>query len=393
MSSDDLRRIMLVTGSRAEYDILFSVAENLRRRPDVEIGFFVTGSHISPFHGMTVTEIRDDAMPIWAELPSLLAADGMGARPRGLGMLIGHLVTVLEDQKPDVVLACGDREEVLASAIACAYMNIVFCHYSAGDEAFDGNIDNSVRHAASKLAHVMMVTHPAHKRLLEACGEDPERIHVVGNAGLDRIACVPELSDDDLRLNLPYSLPENPRATVIHHSTSMTVETAAEELDAIFVALERVGVNALVSYPNSDAGNVGIRRVIDERRDQLSGVHHNLDRVTFVNLIRQSRLIIGNSSMGIIEAPSFGVPAVNVGVRQKGRLAGGHVIWCDPDVQQIERAILRAIDPAFRGSIPAENPYGDGRSGARIAELLASLALDDTLRFKSFRRLKGVFTS
>jgi len=385
---------MIVTGSRAEYDILFSVVDSLRKRGDVEIGLVVTGSHLSPFHGMTVTEIRADGIPVWAEVPCLLAADGMGTRPRALGFLIGHLVTVLEQRLPDIVLACGDREDVLATAIASAYMNIVFCHYSAGDEAFDGNIDNAVRHASSKLAHVMMVTHPAHKELLVACGEDPERIHVVGNSGLDRIAGVPELSEDELRSNLPYPLPDTPRALVIHHSTTVTVATAAKELEAILVALERAGVNAMVSYPNSDAGNTEVRRVIESRRmNHLLCVHHNLDRVTFVNLVRNSQLIIGNSSMGIIEAPSFGVPAVNVGLRQQNRIAGPHVLWCDPVVDQIEEAVRRACDPAFRTSLPSDNPYGDGRSGNRIAELLASLTLTDKLRFKRFEKLKGVFAS
>jgi GDP/UDP-N,N'-diacetylbacillosamine 2-epimerase (hydrolysing) len=391
MSSEVDRSIMIVTGSRAEYDILYPIGLNLRSHDNVDFGFVVTGTHLSPFHGMTIREIRADDMPIWAEVPCLMAADGLGARARSLGLLIGHLVTVIEQRNPIVVVACGDREDVLAAAIAASYMNTVFCHYSAGDEAFDGNIDNAVRHAASKLAHLMLVTHPAHKKLLEACGEDSERIHVVGNSGLDRIVDTPDLSDTYLSERLPYPLPEAPRALVIHHPTSLTVDSARDELEAIFEALERAGVNAMVSYPNSDAGNIELREVIDARRYQrVAGVHYNLDRLTFVNLVKRSQLIIGNSSMGIVEAPTYGVPVVNVGIRQRHRIAGRHVIWCRPDADEIEAAVRKVRDPEFLASLPNSNPYGDGRSGERIAELLASVDVTESLRAKRFDRLKEV---
>jgi GDP/UDP-N,N'-diacetylbacillosamine 2-epimerase (hydrolysing) len=394
MSSEDRRKVLIVTGSRAEYDILFPVVDALQSRGDVEAGFAVTGTHLSPFHGLTVTEVRGDGMPVWAEIPNLLATDDLGTRPRALGLLVGGLVAVLETRRPDIVLACGDREDVLAAAIASAYMNTVYAHYCAGDEAFDGNIDNAVRHATSKLAHVLLVTRPEHKVLLEASGEDPRRIHVVGNSGLDRIVATPRLSLKQLQERLPYPLPDAPRALVIHHSTSSTVNEAADEVTILLSALASAGVNALVSYPNCDAGNIAIRKVLDEHADRGQiRTHHNLDRTTFVNLVRVCNVIVGNSSMGILEAPTFGIPAVNVGCRQRGRLAGPHVLWCDPDVEQIERAVRRACDPGFRRGLPVENAYGDGHAGPRIAELVANLPLTDEIRFKRFAGLKGAFAS
>jgi len=389
MSTDRLRRIMIVTGSRAEYDIVFAIAASLIDRQDIELGFVVTGSHLSPYHGLTGREIHADGIPVWAEVPSLLATDGLGTRPRALSLLIGHLVTILEQRRPDLVLACGDREDVLATAITCAYMNTPFCHYAAGDEAFDGNVDNSVRHAASKLAHLLLVTHPAHRQLLEASGENPDRIHVVGNSGLDRIAATPHWSEQILRTHLPYALPATPRALVIHHPTTRTVTTAGEEMRAILVGLDQAGAHPIVSYPNHDAGNAEIRRVIDP--SQIPCEHHNLDRETFVNLVRHCQLIIGNSSMSILEAPSYGVPSVIVGIRQKNRLAGPHVLRCAPDAEQITNAVRTVCAPDFRDALPTTNPYGDGESGPRIAQLLASVDLTDRLTHKQFECLKGAF--
>jgi len=391
MSSEARRQIVFVTGSRAEYGLQAPIVEEIQGMERVDAGFLVTGSHLSPFHGRTVDEIRAEGLPIWGEVPSLLAADSLGARPRTLGLLIGHVVSFIETRKPDMVVACGDREDVLAAAIASIYTNTIFCHYAAGDEAFDGNVDNAVRHAASKLAHLLLVMYPAHRDLLVRCGEDPWRIHVVGNAALDRILATPEICDEELEALLPYPLPDGPMALVIHHPTTLTVDSVAHELEEILAAVEESGLVPVVSYPNTDAGNAAMRAILDNRQKESSPVrvHHNLDRLAFVNLARRARVLVGNSSMGLLEAPTLRLPVVNVGLRQGRRLGGDHVVYCDPERRSIRGAIERASSPEFRSGIDWRNPYGDGRSARRIAELLSEIDLNnEELRFKCFTTLQ-----
>jgi GDP/UDP-N,N'-diacetylbacillosamine 2-epimerase (hydrolysing) len=394
MSSESAprRRILVVTGNRAEYDILQPIVRALADGEGVDVRLVVTGAHLSRFHGHTVDEIERDGFPIEARIPSLPDDDTLGTRARSLATQLQHLVGVLESCAPDLVLACGDREEALAAAVACVYLNLAFAHYAAGDEAFDGNVDNAVRHAASKLANLLLVAHPRHRDLLEACGEEAWRIHVVGDSGLDRIREVPPLSEEALARRLPYRLPRRPRALVIHHPMVTTTEAAGAEMEAILDALGHLGFGALVSLPNPDAGNLAVRRAIEGRSDDPAvQAHHNLDRVTFINLARSCDLLVGNSSMGIREAPMLSLPAVNVGERQKSRLRGGNVIFSPADPDSIKKAVLRAVSEEFRSGLSGTSPYGDGASGPRIAELLSTIALDDNLRFKRFENLQSVF--
>jgi UDP-hydrolysing UDP-N-acetyl-D-glucosamine 2-epimerase len=380
------RRVAVITGIRSEYDLLYSSLRAIQEHEALELSLIVTGAHLSSEYGLTVREIEADGFEITERIDSLFASDGAGARARTLGVEIMSLSQTLARLQPAWMIAAFDREEAIAAALAATYMRVPIAHLGGGDRTESGIVDEQVRCATTKLAHLHLVMTPEHAARVERMGEDAWRIQVVGHGGLDRLSETGSMARGELAVRPGLALTAAPYVVVIHHSLTGEEVQAGEHMRVILEAVADAGLGAVIIYPNSDPGSAGIIEAIktacDGRNDRAAFA--NLPRLEFVNLLRHAEAIVGNSSCGIIEAPTLGLPAINVGRRQVGRLHGENVTFVPSERGAIVAAIRRAAtDGDYRSRLRAQpNPYGNGTTGRRVAALLADTPIDNRLLAK-----------
>lgn len=379
------RLILGVTGIRSEYDIMSSVFRAIEDHPRLDLQLIVTGAHLSPAFGYTVDNIRADGFTIAEEVQSLINGDDASSRVKGMGVQLQGLVQAAARIKPDMLLVLGDREEAMTTALVGAYMNIPVAHISGGDRVV-GNVDDQLRHAVTKLAHLHYVTSDASAERVLRLGEEPWRVTNVGNPGLDRLLEVEHLSRGELGKRLNLSIADGtPLIVLIQHALSSEIDDAYQQMHTTLSAVAELGIPTALSYPNSDAGGQQMIRAIEEFRGLPNlSIAENVPRIDFVNLMRHASCMLGNSSAGILEAPLLHLPVVNVGNRQRGRLNAGNVEFVPHDRNAIVAAVRKAVwDEQYRADVRAcHNPYGDGRSSARIAESLAMTTIDSRLLIK-----------
>ncbi|MBW8319173.1 MAG: UDP-N-acetylglucosamine 2-epimerase (hydrolyzing) [Arenimonas sp.] len=373
------RTVHFLTGIRSEYDILAPIIAAVDAQPDLDAGVIVTGAHLTGLHGQSVRQIEADGYRIAGRIDSLLASDGLGGRVKGMALQLAGLTDLFTRERPDFLVVMGDREEVMTGAVAAIYHHIPIVHVGGGDHADDGNVDNLVRHAVSKMAHLHMATTELSGSRLRQLGEEPWRIHVTGASGLDRIIATPDMARDELESALGVDWHGEPYAVLLYHPTITDFAEARAHMASITRVLEASGLNIAVMAPNSDPGNQAISLEIDAliARCPRAKAFTFLERKVFINMLRHARVMVGNSSAGILEAPSMGLPVVNIGIRQRGREHGDNVIFTEYDAQEIAAAITRATtDESFRALVAQRRtPYGDGKAGQRIAEVLRSVEL------------------
>lgn len=379
------RCVLGVTGIRSEYDIMSSVFRAIDEHPSLNLQLAVTGAHLSDAFGYTIDEIRTDGFVVADEIESLLNGDRASFRVKGLAIQLQGLVQTVARINPDVLLVLGDREEAMTTALVGAYMNIPVAHIAGGDRVI-GNVDDQIRHAVTKLAHLHFVTNSESKERILRMGEQPFRIFDVGNPGLDRLLEVPVIEAMELSRRLGFSIVDGePLVMLIQHVISTEIEQAYEQMKVSLEAVKDLGIKTVLSYPNSDAGGQQMIRAIREY-ESLPFIYtaKNIPRLEFVNLMRRASCLLGNSSAGILEAPMLKLPVINVGNRQRGRLHAENVQFVAHDKNCIIKCLRRAIfDLGYRESVArCSNPYGDGQSSARIADILATITLDDKLLVK-----------
>lgn len=379
------RKIMAVTGIRSEYDLMSTVYQKINEHPELSLELLVTGAHLSPSHGYTIQDIERDGFVVADRIESLIQGDSLSSRVKGLGIQLQGMVQSVVRAEPDMLLVLGDREEAMTTALVGAYMNIPVAHVAGGDRVI-GNVDDQVRHAVTKLAHLHFVTNEdSYKRVL-ALGEEPFRIYNTGNPGLDRLLAVPHLTAKELSERLGFEIAEDePLILLIQHVISTEVEHAYEQMKQTLEAVCRMGIKTILSYPNSDAGSQQLIRAIREY-EHLPHLFtaKNIPRLEFVNIMRKASCMLGNSSAGILEAPILKLPVINVGNRQKGRLHADNVQFVDHDADKICDAVRKAVyDSSYRNQVAnCVNPYGDGHSSTAIANILATIPIDDKLLIK-----------
>jgi GDP/UDP-N,N'-diacetylbacillosamine 2-epimerase (hydrolysing) len=387
-----IRTVHFLTGIRSEYDILAPVIAAVDAQPDLDAKVIVTGAHLTGLHGHSVRQIEADGYHIAARIESLLASDGLGGRVKGMALQLAGLSDLFTREKPDFLVVMGDREEVMTGAVAAIYHHIPIVHIGGGDHADDGNVDNLIRHAVSKMAHLHMATTELSALRLRGLGEEPWRIQVTGASGLDRIMATPNLSRTDLEKALGVDWHGEPYAVLLYHPTITDFAEARAHMASITRVLETSGLNIAVMAPNSDPGNQAITLEINAlvARYTKAKAFNFLERTVFINMLRHARVMVGNSSAGILEAPSMGLPVINIGIRQRGREHGDNVIFTDYDAGEIAAAVNKATtDEDFRTLVAQKRtPYGDGKAGQRIAEVLRTVELGRSLLDKKW--IQGV---
>jgi len=384
-----LRKVAVVTGSRAEYGLLYWVLHDLRTAAGMELQLIVTGMHLSPEFGMTVGVIEQDGFTIARRVEMLLSSDTPGGVAKSMGLGVMGMSDALEQLQPDVVLVLGDRFEILAAVQACLVHNVPVAHIAGGDTT-EGAFDESIRHAITKMSHVHFVTNELSARRVRQLGEDPQHVHVVGNPGLDHLKRMTLLNRGALAEALGEPLGQR-NLLVTFHPVTLEPDDSERQFGELLAALEATADDTTLWFtrPNADTGGRGISALLDAwavKHASRVHVHLSLGQLRYLSLMAQVDAVVGNSSSGLYEAPSFRIPTVNIGDRQRGRIAPSSVLDCAPERAAIQSTLARALALDCSAVV---NPYGDGKSAGRIVAALAALPPRTVLLKKRFHLIEA----
>jgi len=379
------RTIAVVTTSRADYSHLYWPLHDLSRHPDVDLKLIAMGPHLSPEFGHTIREIERDGLEIAARIECLLSSDTDVGMAKTIGVATLSLADCLGQMRPDLILLIADRYEMLAPAAVALALRIPIAHIEGG-EISEGAIDDAVRHALTKMSHVHFTsTFEARARVI-ALGEEEWRVHRAGAPSIDHLRRNTLFTREQLEGQLHIDL-ARPSAVVAYHPVTIVRDTT-QEADALFAALSEVQGQILFCYPNADAGSRELiqrtEQFLEQRRD--ARVFVNLGAVAYWSLLRQVDVMIGNSSSGIMETPSFALPTVNVGMRQQGRERARNILDAAPEKAAILAKVELARSEQFRRLLEGmQNPYGDGHASEKIVSVLTSVPLGEELLIKKVR--------
>lgn len=387
------RRICFVTTSRADFGLLLSVMRSVRSDRTLQLQVIVSGMHLMPRFGNTWREIEQCHIRIDRKVPmriggksSLENLNAMGAGLRGFGEAFAEL-------KPHILVLLGDRTEILMPAMAALVLGIPIAHIHGG-ELSEGAIDDSVRHAVTKLASLHFAATEEYRRRIIQMGESPRRVFNVGAPGLDQIYRSAPLSRSELEKEIGFSLKDPVALITWHPVTRDSYDNLSTQLESLIKAATRSGVRAIITAANADANgaliNDRLRKVCTEAPERFLWAPH-LGHLRYLSCLAHCSLMIGNSSSGLTEAPSFRLPVVNIGDRQRGRVRAANVIDVPGEERAIFRGIRQALSPKFLQSLRMmKNPYdryGDGRTGERIRNVLRDVPLNRELLRKEFHDL------
>lgn len=373
------RRVCVITGSRADFGHLSSVMRAIDAHNALTLQTIVTGQHLDPRFGETWRNIEDEGFTIDAKVDIGLGDDTPLSAAKALGNAVHRISDSLVDFAPDIVVVLGDRFEILGAAEAAMMLNIPIAHVHGG-EATEAATDDAIRHAITKVARLHFCAAAPYAKRLRQMGEDPANIHMVGAPGLDLLDTLNRLNKEELEEDLGIKI-SSPLLVITHHPVTLQPDQGAAEISALTNALDHFESAAMVfTGVNSDPGHLIIQDALEnfaEKDTQRRCVVKSLGHKRYLSLLSVTDAVIGNSSSGLIEAPAIGVPTVNIGDRQKGRLRGPLVIDSAAETAAILASIKQAIDPSFRKNGEGKNPpYGRGGAGLKIAAVLAETSLD-----------------
>jgi UDP-N-acetylglucosamine 2-epimerase (non-hydrolysing)/GDP/UDP-N,N'-diacetylbacillosamine 2-epimerase (hydrolysing) len=374
------RKICFVTGTRAEFGLMESTLHAIAGQRGVQLQLVVTGMHLDPAHGRSIDLIRKQGWTIDAVVPWKQARGSQWAYAKETGRAMAALAGTFERLKSDVVLVVGDRVEAVAAASAGHLSRKILAHVHGGDRA-EGQVDDSLRHAITKLSHIHFPATPGSARRLVKLGEDRRRIHQVGSPGLDGI--VHRAAKPAVMAEKFPQLSRGEFALIVLHPTDNRKEVEFDRAGIMLSAAATAGIaQTVVVYPNSDPGSRQIIRCWRQRREGMTYLLPDVSRDLFLGLMRDCRVMMGNSSAGIIEAGALGTAVVNVGHRQAGRERGANVIQAGYAKAEILKAIKKALRRPRTGRPDKSHPYGGGGASKKIATVLGELVIDDNLRRK-----------
>ena len=368
------RRVLVLTGTRAEYGIFHPLLTRLEASADFDVALLVTGAHLSERFGMTVREVEADGHRIAARVVLPLDDDSPLGVARATGVAVSGIALALDAEKPDVLVVLGDRYEALAAATAAALMRVPVAHLHGG-EITEGAIDDSVRHAITKLSAVHFVATQEYGERVIRMGEDPATVFVVGALGVDNALQTELIPQADLASDLDFRF-AFPTALTTFHPVTLDDSGGIAQVEELLAAFDRLPeLRVLITMPNADAGNQAIAARLAEwtaANATRAKAFSSLGRVRYLSAMAACDVVVGNSSSGIIEAPSFGKSTVDIGDRQAGRIRAESVIHAQPERAAIAAAVERALSSESRElAARRTNPYGDGHAAERIVDVLA----------------------
>jgi UDP-hydrolysing UDP-N-acetyl-D-glucosamine 2-epimerase len=377
------RKICVVTGSRAEYGLLSVVMKEIKDNPAFTLQVVATGTHLAPEFGLTYREIEKDGFSIDARVDLHFSSDTPVGITKSLGKGVIGFADALHTLKPDLLMLLGDRFEILAAAEAALVAKIPIAHIAGGDTT-EGAFDEAIRHSITKMSHLHFVTNEASARRVRQLGENPDHIYTVGSPGIDVIKQVTLLDRKILEAQLGFTFRKR-NLLVTFHPATLDSQPAGMQFKELLSALDTLGndTGIIFTMPNADTYGRVITSMIEEYAASRphAKAYASLGQVRYLSAMAQVDAVVGNSSSGLYEAPSFKKPTVNIGDRQKGRLQASSVINCKPESADIVRAIKEALTRDCSNTV---NPYGSGDSAQKIVALLKSVPDFNILLKKHF---------
>ncbi len=351
-----MKKIAVLTATRAEYGLLYWTIKAIEEDPDLELRLIVTGAHLSPEYGYTVREIEAQGIPVAERIHMLLSSDSRQGAAKSMGLLVIGLAQAFERLKPDMLLLLGDRYEILAAASVAVVMNIPIAHLCGG-ESTEGAIDEQVRHAVTKMAHIHLVQTEYYGQQVLKMGEEEWRVHNVGFLGGENARRLNLLTRDELERELKLKAGRK-NFVVTYHPVTLEKIPLELQVDNLLAALSRFDAQIIFTYPNADSGGRFIIEKLKEFSEKRPDVHIycSLGQLRYLSLLKHADLMVGNSSSGLLESQFFNLPTVNIGTRQKGRLRGENVIDVSYDTEDIVRGIEKAMDDNFRKALGGSGP-------------------------------------
>ena len=379
------RKICVITGTRAEFGLLRWLMQEIHNEPYLELQVIVTGMHLSPEFGMTYREIEQAGFSIDAKIEMLLSADTATAVTKSMGLgLIGY-ADAYARLAPDMIVLLGDRFEIFSAAAAAMIAGIPVAHLHGG-ETTEGAFDEAIRHSITKMSHLHFVAAEDYRRRVIQLGEQPDRVFLVGGLGIDAIKRATLMDLETLEASLDFKL--GPRNLLItFHPVTLEGLSSGQQMEELLAALcELDDTHLIFTIPNADNGNRELTRMINTfvATHRNACVHASLGQLRYLSCMKYVDGVVGNSSSGLTEAPSMGIGTINIGDRQKGRLASSSVINCEPNLNSIRIALKKLYEPTFKSMlIDSVNPYGQGGASKKIVEVLKNYSYKNILK-KSF---------
>lgn len=382
------RRICVVTGSRAEYGLLRWVMEGIRETPGLELQVVATGMHLSPEFGLTYREIEKDGFLIDRKVEMLVSSDTPTGLAKSMGLGLIGFGEALQQLQPDLLLVLGDRFEIFSAVAAAMVARIPVAHLHGG-EATEGAFDEAFRHSITKMSHLHFVAAEEYQKRVIQLGEHPDRVFLVGGLGIDNIKKLTLLDRPALEASLGFELGRR-NILITFHPVTLENKTSAQQMAELLAAMETLEDTHLIfTMPNADTDG----RVLFSMVERFVAGHANaraytsLGQLRYLSCIRHVDGVVGNSSSGTAEVPSFGKGTINIGDRQRGRLKVESVIDCKPERHSIVAALQRLYSPAFQATLKTvRNPYGEGGASEKIVKVVRDYPLESILK-KTFHDL------
>ncbi|MBU2881828.1 UDP-N-acetylglucosamine 2-epimerase (hydrolyzing) [Psychrosphaera sp. B3R10] len=377
-----MKNVAVFTGTRAEYGLLYWLIKDIENDPELKLNLLVSGTHLSPEFGLTFKQIEDDGFFIDEKVEMLLSSDTAIGVAKSIGLGVLGYTDALSRMQPDILIVLGDRYEALAVAQTAMILRVPILHLHGG-EITEGAYDDAIRHAITKLSYLHATSTDEHRKRVVQLGEDPTRVFNVGAIGLDSIKRADFMSIEELSASLSFKI-DRPYFILTYHPVTLGEELPISSFEAILDALDCFkNYQVIITYPNADDGGRKIIPMIEEyANSNVSRVLAipSLGHKRYLSAVKNCAAVIGNSSSGIIEVPSFGKPTVNVGVRQNGRLAAKSVIHSDIKFESLKEAINKAV------TMPSDssrfiNPYGKGDASKAVIEMVKSLEFNPCKKF------------
>lgn len=380
-----MKRIGIMTGTRAEYGLLKSLMQEINKDNDLELYLIVSGMHLSPEFGMTYKEIEEDGFEINAKVEMLLSSDSPAGISKSIGLGVIGFADEFQRADLDMLILLGDRYEALSAAISAMVMRIPIAHLHGG-ELTEGAIDEGIRHSITKMSYLHFTSTEQYRSRVIQLGENPERVFYVGALGVENIKKINLMTKEELERSIHFEIDEN-TVIVTYHPVTLENNTVEEQFLNLLKVLDRnPKIRMIFTKANADTNGRIVNELIDKYAAQNSEracAFMSLGQKRYLSALKYCRIVIGNSSSGIIEAPSFGKPIINIGDRQKGRICADSVINCGYTQQEIQQAMETALTEEFENKARnCRNPYEKENTAANIISVIKDYLLNDKIKLK-----------
>ena len=377
------RSVCVVTGSRAEYGLLYWLMKEIQTAKDLELQIIATGMHISPEFGNTYRQIEQDGFKIDKKVEMLLSSDSEVGITKSMGLGLIGFADAIDNLKPDLIIVLGDRFEIFSAVSAAMIAKIPVAHLHGG-EVTEGAFDESIRHSITKMSHLHFTATEEYKKRVIQLGEQPERVFNVGAVGVDNIKKLTLLSREEFEKSIDFSLAQR-NLLITFHPVTLENATAREQFTNILQAVDKqVDTHLIFTKANADTNGRVINQMIDEYvtlHPEKAIAFTSLGQLRYLSALQYVDGVVGNSSSGLVEVPSFKICTINIGDRQRGRIKADSVIDCDTSVESIQSSLNKLFSPLFQEQLQQiKNPYGNGGASKKIVEIIRIFSLDRVLK-------------